>query len=328
MARAEVGDDVLGDDPTVQRLETVAAEHVGKDAALFVPSGTMANLIALLTHCERGSEAIVGSESHVLHHESVGAAALGGINLRPVSNDGRGAIDPGAVQDLLRAPGGLPRTSLLCLENTHNRCGGAAISVSSLHETVAVARDAGVTVHLDGARIFNAAAALETEARRIADEADTVAFCFSKGLGAPVGSVLTGPAVFIARARSIRRMVGGGMRQAGMLAAAALYALEHHVERLTEDHVNANMLAEGLAEIPRIALDPTTVDTNIVFFDLDSRFDGWAFRERLKEAGVLCSGTGEHHLRMVTHLDVSRGDIVQTVSLVGSVVDELSGSTE
>jgi len=321
MAEAEVGDDVLGDDPTVQRLEVAAAERIGKDAGLYVPSGTMGNLVALLTHCGRGDEAIVGSESHILHHEAVGATALGGISLRTASNDDRGRIDAGEVRSLFRAGVPAPRTALVCLENTQNRCGGAAIPLASMRDVASVARDRGAPVHLDGARIFNAAAALETDAATLAAEADTVSFCFSKGLGAPVGSILTGPKEYIDRARVIRRMVGGGMRQAGVIAAAALYALEHNVDRLADDHANAHRLAEGLAPLPHVSLDPSTVDTNIVFFELDDAVDGIEFRRRLAEEGVLCTGTSPQRVRMVTHLDVNADDIERAIVATTRVLE-------
>ncbi len=323
MARAGVGDDVLGDDPTVQRLDQAAAERVGKEAALYVPSGTMANLLALLVTCGRGDEAVVGSESHILHHEAVGASALGGISLRTAPNNERGRIDRAELEGAIRAPGAVPRTALVCLENTQNRCGGAAIPLESMRAATEVARSAGAAVHLDGARIFNAAHALETDAATIAGLADTVSFCFSKGLGAPVGSVLTGPREVIDRARVLRRQLGGGMRQAGVIAAAALYALEHHVERLADDHAHASHLAEGLAALPGVLLDPASVDTNIVFFELDDSLDGIEFRERLAAEGVLCSGTGPQRVRMVTHLDVDGADIDAAVAAAERVVDSM-----
>ncbi len=323
MARAEVGDDVLGDDPTVQRLEEASAERVGKEAGLYVPSGTMANLLALLVHCGRGDEAVVGSESHILHHEAVGASALGGISLRTVANDDRGRIDPAELRAVVRAPGAAPRTALVCLENTQNRCGGSAIPLDSMRGATEVARDAGAVVHLDGARIFNAALALETDAATIAALADTVSFCFSKGLGAPVGSVLTGPREVIARARVLRRQLGGGMRQAGVIAAAALHALEHHVECLPGDHERAARLADGLAAIPGSAVRLDSPDTNIVFFELDDALDGVEFRERLAVEGVLCSGTGPQRVRMVTHLDVDDTAIDEAVAAAGRVVEAM-----
>ncbi|MCY3656845.1 MAG: aminotransferase class I/II-fold pyridoxal phosphate-dependent enzyme [Chloroflexi bacterium] len=323
MARAEVGDDVLRDDPTVQRLEEASAERVGKEAALYVPSGTMANLLALLVTCGRGDEAVVGSESHILHHEAVGASALGGISLRVVANDDRGRLDPDEVASVIRAPGAAPRTVLVCLENTQNRCGGAAIPLDSMRGAAEVARGAGAAVHLDGARIFNAALALETDAATIAGLADTVSFCFSKGLGAPVGSVLTGPQEVIDRARVLRRQLGGGMRQAGVIAAAALHALEHHVERLAEDHERATRLAAGLASLPGGAVEIDTPDTNIVFFELDGSVDGVEFRERLAAEGVLCSGTGPQRVRMVTHLDVDDAAIDGAVAAAGQVIESM-----
>ena len=323
MASAEVGDDGRGDDPTVQRLEEASAERAGKEAALYVPSGTMANLLALLVYCGRGDEAVVGSESHILHHEAVGASALGGISLRSVANDERGRVDPAELGDVIRDPATPPRTTLVCLENTHNRCNGAAVPLESMRGAVEVARAAGAAVHLDGARIFNAALALETEAATIAALADTVAFCFSKGLGAPVGSVLTGPREVIDRARPLRRQLGGGMRQAGVIAAAALHALEHHVERLGEDHERAARLAGGLAALPGGALDVGSAETNIVFFELADALDGVEFRERLAAEGVLCSGTGPQRVRMVTHLDIDDAAIDAAVAATGRVIEAM-----
>ena len=321
IAHAEVGDDVLGDDPTVRALEEAAAAKIGKQAAVFVPSGTMANLIALLTHCGRGDEVIVGSQSHILHHEAVGAPALGGISLRTVANDDRGRIDPEAVRALLRPPGA-PRTALVCLENTHNRCGGAAIPAQEMRAVADVAHEAGAQLHVDGARIFNAAVALETEAKTLVAEADTVSFCFSKGLGAPVGSVLTGPVEFIERARVTRRQVGGAMRQVGIIAAGALYALRHNVDRLADDHANARRLAAGLAALPGVHLDSEQTDSNIVFFTVDGVAPA-EFRERLAEQGVACSGIGDR-LRMLTHLDVSTAGIDEALAGVRRTVEALA----
>jgi len=321
MMTAELGDDVLGDDPSVQALEAAAADAVGKEAAVFVPSGTMANLLSLLTHCGRGDEAIVGSESHILHYEGVGAPALGGISLRTVGNDEAGSIDPDVVRSTIRTGG--PRTTVVCLENTQNRRGGAAIPAQEMREIAEVAHEAGAAVHVDGARVFNAAAALETDAATLVASADTISFCFSKGLGAPVGSVLTGPRDFIDRARPLRRQLGGGMRQSGVLAAAAQYALEHHIDRLAEDHANARRLAQGLAELPSIDLDPSTVGTNMVFFE-PRGVDGAALQATLRERGVLCSGTPDR-IRMVTHLDVTAAQIEAALVIAAEVVAELAG---
>ena len=320
MTSAQLGDDVLGDDPSVQALEEAAAAAVGKEAALFVPSGTMANLVSLLTHCGRGDEAIVGSESHILHYEGVGAPALGGISLRSVPNDLGGHIDPADVRASIRV--GVPRTTVVCLENTQNRRGGAAIPAREMRAVAEVAHEAGAAVHVDGARIFNAAAALETDAASLLASADTASFCFSKGLGAPVGSVLTGPREFIDRARPIRRQVGGGMRQSGVLAAAAQYALEHHIERLADDHVNAQRLAAGIADLPGIELDVETVGTNMVFFEPNG-IDGAALQQQLRERGVLCSGTPDR-IRMVTHLDVTTAQIDEAIAIIREVVSALA----
>jgi threonine aldolase len=323
MATAIVGDDVIGDDPTVKALEEAAAAIVGKEAALFVPSGTMANLVSLLTHCGRGDEAVVGSESHILHHEGVGAPALGGISLRSVQNDARGHIHPAEVEAAIR--GGSPRTTVVCLENTQNRRGGAKIPVSEMRQIAEVAHASGAALHVDGARIFNAAAALETTAKALLEDADTVSFCFSKGLGAPVGSVLTGPREFIDRAHPIRRQVGGGMRQSGVLAAAALYALEHHVDRLAEDHANAKRLAQGLAAIPGIVVDPETVDTNMAFLRFDG-IEGPAFAAALAERGVLASTPVPGALRMVTHLDVNAEDIETAIVMATAAAESLASA--
>lgn len=320
MARAEVGDDLLGEDPSVHALEEAAAARIGKEAALFVPSGTMANFVALLTHCGRGDEAVAGSESHILNHEGMGASVLGSIPVRAARNDDRGRMDPAEVRGLLRES--WPRTAVVCLENTHNRCGGAALTASEMRAVADVAHERGVKVHVDGARIFNAAAALETEASALVAEADTVSFCFSKGLGAPVGSVITGPREFIDRARQNRRLLGGSMRQSGIVASAALYALEHNVERLVEDHANARRLGSAIAEMPHVRMDPAGVDTNIVFFTLEG-VDGAEFRRRLAEEGVLCTGTSTQRVRMVCHLDVTTAQIEAAIPRIRAVLESL-----
>jgi threonine aldolase len=308
IAEAPVGDDVYGEDPTVRRLEEMAAERTGKEGALLVASGTMSNLVAIMAHCERGDEAIVGSEAHVLHYEVAGAAGVAGVQLRPVPNDARGRIAPADVEAAVRGENvHLPRTALLCLENTHNRCSGAAISVDDTQELADVAHRNGARVHIDGARIFNAALALGMTVAALSEPADSVGFCLSKGLGAPVGSLLCGSAEFIARARKMRKMVGGGMRQAGIIAAAGVYALDHMVDRLAEDHENARLLACGLAELPMVDLDPTSIDSNIVIFDV--RGDWLGFARALKNAGVLTSMPAPGRIRAVTHFGIERADI-------------------
>ena len=311
MAQAVVGDDVFGEDPTVQRLEAMAAELMGKEAALFVASGTMGNLTCLLAHCQRGDEAIVGSEAHVLHYEVGGAAGLGGIQLRPVPNDARGLLDIEAVEATMRGQNiHFPRTALVCLENTHNRCGGGVITPEETAEVVELARRYGAAVHLDGARIFNAAVALGVPAAQLAVEVDSVTFCLSKGLAAPVGSLVCGSGDFVARARKARKMLGGGMRQVGVIAAAGIIALETMIDRLAEDHEHARLLAHGLAQVSGVRIDATSVQTNIVVLNVD---DGAAFQRRLQELGVLTTAFGPSRVRMVTHYGIMRQDIEEAL---------------
>ena len=317
MFHAEVGDDVLGDDPTVKRLEALAAARLGKEAALFVASGTMANLVSLLAHCQRGDEAIVGSQAHVLNNE-VASATLGGIQLRAARNDERGRLDLDEMRALVRRPDTYnPRTAVICLENTHNACNGAALPASFTAEGASIAREAGAALHIDGARIFNAAVALETTAADLARGADSVAFCLSKGLSAPVGSLICASGDFIQRARRLRRMVGGGMRQAGVIAAAGIVALEEMAGRLADDHANARLLAQGLTAIPGIESDPALVQTNILFFR-PAGIDGTALISGLRERGVLCSGTPQR-LRLVTHHGIEREDVEYALEAIQEV---------
>jgi threonine aldolase len=315
IATAPVGDDVFGEDPTIRQLETMAAERTGKEAALFVASGTMSNLVAIMTHCARGDEAIVGSESHILHYEVAGAAGVAGVQLRPVANDARGRLDPALVEAMIRGENvHAPATSLLCLENTHNRCSGAAIPVEDVEALADVAHRHGVRVHIDGARIFNASVALGASVASLAASADSIGFCLSKGLGAPVGSVLCGSGEFIARARKMRKMVGGGMRQGGIIAAAGVYALEHMVDRLADDHAHAKLLARGLAALPMVELDAESIDTNIVIFGV--RGDWLGFARAMKQAGVLSTITAPGRLRMVTHYGIERADLEEALERV------------
>ncbi|MEX0749699.1 MAG: GntG family PLP-dependent aldolase [Dehalococcoidia bacterium] len=308
IAGAAVGDDVYGEDPTVRRLEELAAERTGKESALLVASGTMSNLVAIMAHCARGDEAIVGSEAHILHYEVAGAAGVAGVQLRAVPNDARGRISPADVEAAVRGQNvHLPRTSLLCLENTHNRCSGAAITADDTRALAEVAHRHGARVHIDGARIFNAALALGKTVAELSEPSDSVGFCLSKGLGAPVGSVLCGSGAFIASARKMRKMVGGGMRQAGIIAAAGVYALENMVGRLADDHENARLLARGLAALPMVDLDPTNIDSNIVIFDV--RVDWMSFARALKQGGVLTSAPVPGRIRAVTHFGIERADI-------------------
>lgn len=318
MVDAPVGDDVFGEDPSIKRLEAMAANITGKEAAVYVASGTMSNLVAILAHCGRGDEAIVGSEAHILHYEVAGAAAVAAVQLRTVPNDARGRIAAADVQVAIRAENvHMPSTSLLCLENTHNRCSGAVISREDTQALADVAHRNGVRVHIDGARIFNAALAARTTVAALAEPADSVGFCLSKGLGAPVGSVLCGSGEFIGRARKMRKMLGGGMRQGGVIAAAGIYALQHMVDRLADDHANAKLLAQGLAALPMIDLDPDSIETNIVIFGVP---DSLVFARAFARAGVLTTMPIPGRLRMVTHYGIERADIEDCLERVRGAV--------
>ncbi len=316
MFEAEVGDDVFMEDPTVRRLERMAAEAMGKEAALFVASGTMGNLVAVLTQTQRGDRVVVGDEAHIYYYEGDGERRLAGVELVPIANDAQGRLDPALVQEALEAAG--PPATLVCLENTHNRCGGGVLTAAETAAVADVAHSHGARVHLDGARIFNAAVALGVPAAELVAPVDTVSFCFSKGLSAPVGSILNGRADTIAEARQVRRMVGGAMRQVGVIAAAGIVALETMVERLAQDHENARILAEGLATLPGTMLDPASVRTNIIAFDLEV-WEPQEFLAALKAAGVLAVPFGPHRIRMVTHNDVSREDIEKALERIQAV---------
>lgn len=318
MARAEVGDDVFGEDPTVNRLQALAADRVGKEAALFVASGTMGNLVALLTHCDRGAEVIVGSGAHIFTSEQGGAAALGGISLRQVPNQPDGTLALADIESAIRTEDvHNPRTRLVCLENTQLRANGAPLAPDYLAQVGALARAHRLAVHTDGARIFNAAVALNVDVRALTRHTDTVQFCLSKGLAAPSGSILAGPASFIAEARRARKLVGGGMRQVGVLAAAGIVALETMVDRLAEDHANARYLAESLADLPGITLDPAAVRTNMIIFDLAPNGpDANQLASRAGESGVLLQVRGPRTLRAATHYGVTRADVETALSAI------------
>jgi threonine aldolase len=317
MARAPLGDDVFGDDPTVNALQDAIAGLLGKPAALFVPSGTMANLCALMAQCQRGDEYLVGQMAHCYRWEGGGAAVLGSIQPQPLAQADDGCIALAEIEAQVKPDDPhFARTRLLALENTF---AGQVLPSGYVDAATALARRLGLAAHLDGARLFNAAvvqaartgAAPLAAARRIAEPFDTVSVCFSKGLGAPAGSALVGPVDVIARARRIRKMLGGGMRQAGVLAAAALYALQHHVDRLAEDHAHARTLADGLRGLPGVKVLPTP--SNMVFVELaPDRADGAV--QRLRAAGVLCTGHGL--LRLVTHLDVSPVDAARALAVL------------
>jgi threonine aldolase len=322
MAACEVGDDVFGDDPTVQALEAAAAERFGKEAGLFLPSGTMANLAAFLVWCRPGEEAIVEERSHTLTSEQGGAARFGGIQLRALASD-RGAYDPAAVAAAIRAGSGAAspverlhqaRTALVSIENTHNFHGGRIVPLDAVHAIAAAAHARGARVHMDGARIFNAVVATGIEPRAWAEPCDSLMFSLSKGLAAPVGSVLVGPRGFIDEARRARKALGGGMRQAGVLAACGLVALGEMVERLAVDHENARRLGEGLARLRGVEVDPAAVETNMVFCRFPAGPEAQAaFVARLRERGVLCSSLGSLGVRFVTHCDVGAADVARAL---------------
>lgn len=321
MAAAEVGDDVLDHDPTVERLERRIAAMLGKEAALFVPSGTMANQIAVRAHCPPGDEVILDRGAHVLNFEAGAAAALSGASLQPLDAE-RGILDPDAVRRAVRPPvPHCPRTALVWAENTHNLAGGNVWPQDRLDAVAAVAHDAGLPLHLDGARIWNAAAASGTEPARIARDADSVTVALSKGLGAPVGSLVVGSRAFIDGCWVHRKRLGGGMRQSGILAAAGLFALDHHLERLREDHENARHLAEALARVPGVTVDLAATRTNIVVFDVSGTGRGPVELAREAErAGVKVVPFGATTLRAVTHLDVSRTEVETAASVLAGVL--------
>jgi len=321
MSRAEVGDDVYGEDPTIRSLEEMAAEMLGKEAGLFVTSGTMGNLVSILTHTRPGNEIILESESHIVHYEVGGCAALGGVMVRTVPGKG-GAIDPSILEAAIRGEDiHFPRTTLIAMENTHNRAGGLAVPLSNIRAVRGVANKHGIPMHLDGARIFNAALALKVSAADIAQYFESVMFCLSKGLAAPVGSVIVGSREWIARARKWRKMVGGGMRQGGILAAAGIVALREMVGRLEEDHINAQRLAAGLAELPQVQVDPEAVETNMVLMDVGpTGKTGEEFVALLKEAGVLAGAMGPTTLRLVTHKDISPADVERALQVIGKIL--------
>lgn len=318
MAAAPVGDDVFGDDPTVNLLEERAAAAVGKEAALFVPSGTMANLVSVLTHTKPGDEIILGDQCHIFQYELAGAARLGGVITRALPNLDDGGIEPAAVSGAIRMENlHSPGSTLLCLENTHNRCGGSALPVTRVAELASIAHNHGMRVHLDGARLFNAAAALGVPANEIAADCDTVSFCLSKGLGCPIGSLLCGPAEFIERARRNRKMLGGGMRQVGIVASAGLYALDNNVARLRDDHENARALADGLRELGPFR--PNTPQTNIVVVDIVRGSLG-QWLSAFEREGLLAVAFGPARMRLVTHLNISREDINDALGRIQAVV--------
>jgi threonine aldolase len=317
MAAAQVGDDVYGEDPTVNRLQEKAAEMMRMEAGLFVPSGTMGNLIAVLAGTQRGDEVIMGDRGHTFLFEAGGVSALGGVFAHILKNQADGSIDLDEVIGAIR-PDDIhqPPTKMLILENTHNRCGGVVLGLEYMNQAAKIAKNHGLHLHLDGARIFNAAAALGVDVRQLTSSAESVTFCLSKGLCAPVGSVLCGTAPFIHKARRIRKMLGGGMRQAGVLAAAGLISLEKMTTRLSDDHLRAKRLAEGLSSIPGISFDLGLPQTNMVFPSLKGGLPITVkqLAKQLAERGIRVGVVGEHTLRLVTHYWITDDDIDTTLA--------------
>ena len=317
MAKAEVGDDVYGDDPTVNRLQELAGEMTGQEAGLFVASGTMGNLSAVLAHCQRGDEVIVGKDAHTFRYEAGGVSALGGVHSCQLPNQPDGSIALSDIEGAIRSDDPhQPITRLIALENTHNRCGGTYQSVEYTRQVAEFAHGRGLKVHLDGARVFNAAAALGVPVRDLTGAVDSVTFCLSKGLSAPVGSVLCGPREFIEQAHRVRKLLGGGMRQAGVLAAAGIVALEKMVSRLGQDHTRARTLAEALSENRCLVLDAGTPATNMVFMNLseDVPLSASEVADKMKENGVLVGIAGARRFRLVTHCWIDDEGVEKTVS--------------
>lgn len=324
MARAEVGDDVLGEDPTVNRLEEMAASMAGKQAGLLMPSGTMSNLAAILTHCGRGDEVILGDKAHTVLFEAGGISALGGIHSRQVPNQADGTMDLADITAAIRSDDiHYPPTRLISIENTHNRCGGVPLSAAYTRSVGDLAQKYNIKLHIDGARLFNAAIAQGVSAAELAAPADSVSICLSKGLCAPVGSVLCGSFDFIQFARRIRKQLGGGMRQAGILAAAGIVALETMIDRLAEDHQRARLLAQGLNSIDGLILNPGTPQTNMIFCRLSDRipFDAKETAVRLAAKGIKAGVVAERGFRLVLHYWITDADVEKTVRAFGEVLD-------
>lgn len=329
MAKAEVGDDVYGEDPSINELQDRAAAMMGKEAGLLTASGTMSNLLATLSYCNHGDEILMGDQAHMFWNEGGGQAALGGVQTRLIPQNKNGGIDAKDVSKNIRPTGNphVAATSLLCLENTQNRCSGAVMTPAETKAVCDVAHASGVPVHLDGARIFNASVSLEVPALELTRDVDTMSFCLSKALSCPVGSVLVGTKEFITEATRWRKMVGGGMRQAGILAAAGMVALDTMIDRLAEDHQNSRRLAQGIANINGLSIDPTSIQTNIVIFDVDEKIGSAPnFIKAMKDSEILVSYPGERSVRMVTHRHISNEDVEETLSRTSKVVRELQST--
>ena len=322
MAEAEVGDDVFGEDPTVNALQKKVAKILRKEASLFVPSGTMANQLAIKSHTQPGDEVIIEATGHPYNFEGGAGAALSGIQFYCIRGV-RGILDPSQIEEAIRPEDHhFPPTRLICLENTHNRGGGSIYPVEKMNEIFRLAKSKGLFVHLDGARLWNASVATGIKPHEYAQWADSVSVCLSKGLGTPIGSLVAGSREFIDRVHRFRKMFGGGMRQVGIIAAAGIYALDHHIERLREDHENAKRLALGLKEIKGVSIHPEHVETNIIIFDITGAGKtALQVRDEMKKEGVLIHALGKTQIRLVTHLDVSREDIDTALKLFGKIFE-------
>jgi threonine aldolase len=321
MADAEVGDDVFGEDPTVNVLQEKVANLLGKEAALFVPSGTMANQLSIKSHTQPGDEVIIEASSHPYNFEGGAGAALSGVQFQCLKGV-RGVLDPSQIEEAIRpADHHFAVTRLVCLENTHNRGGGTIYPIEKMAEIYRLAKSKGLLVHLDGARLWNASVATGIKPHEYAQWADSVSVCLSKGMGAPIGSLIAGSKVFIDRVHRFRKMFGGGMRQVGIIAAAGIYALDHHLERLKDDHQNSRRLAVGLKEFKGVSVDPKHVETNIVIFDvMDTGMTGTQVAETMEKEGILIHAFGKTQIRLVTHLDVSSEDIERALKAFEKVL--------
>ncbi|HZZ82077.1 MAG TPA: low-specificity L-threonine aldolase [Gemmataceae bacterium] len=324
MAAAEVGDDVFGDDPTVRRLEDRVADLLGKEAAIYVPSGTMSNQIALNVHLLPGDEVLCDSNCHIYNYEAGGPAILSGVTCRTIDGE-FGILDLCDLEDKIRNPDDvhLVRTRMVALENTHNRGGGRIYPIEKIEAISQWARKNGLIMHLDGARLWNAMVATGISAREWGKHFDTVSVCFSKGLGAPVGSALAGPKAVITKARRTRKLFGGGMRQAGIIAAACIYAIDHNIERMADDHRNAQVIAQAIADTPGLTLEPTEVDTNLVWFRIDPAVaTAKDIAARLKQHGILVHAAGTQKIRACTHLDVSKAHAERVAETIRKLVGQ------
>jgi threonine aldolase len=319
---AELGDDVYGEDRPTKRLEEMAADITGKEAALLVPSGTMANLTCVLTHCARGEEVILGDKSHIFLNEAGGISALGGAQVHTIYNQPDGSMLLKDIEAAIRNDNiHYPRTRLVCIENTHNRCNGSPLSPDYVNSVVELAKNYGLSVHLDGARIFNAAIALGVNVKELTQHVDSLMFCLSKGLSAPIGSVICGSHKFISEAVRTRKILGGGMRQTGIIAAAGIISLEQMVERLSEDHINAYTLAEGIAQIPGLSIDVSKIKTNIIYFDLTNHhLNTDELVKKCGQKGLMFLPTGQSRFRMVTHYGITSEDIDDSLATLRDIM--------